>query len=165
MATPLGTGQFYAVLNRALNSRGQKKGAVSSAGFLLLAVEVFRYHAASWAFATGPVFAQPCGFLRFCAAGRTSWTISGISNPIFSSMISVKAISARPRFPVLLKNGLAPAFNCRTRRETKFIRTCGFSTFSDACLMRSAFMYYNLSWSEVSHFGRMPANTLYAKRQ
>src|SRR6185437_3312192 len=76
-----------------------------------------RGYAANLVFATNPVFTQPVGFLRLCAAGRTSSTISGISNPIFSSMISVRAMSAKPRFPVLLKNGLAPAFNCRTRRQ------------------------------------------------
>src|ERR1035437_4370547 len=72
--------------------------------------------------------------------------ISGISKPIVPSAISVKPMSAAPRFPTSLIRGRhtppLPEVNCRTRREIRLTRTCGLTTTARALLTRSAFIYF-----------------------
>ena len=82
-------------------------------------------------------------FLRFFATGRINSTTSGISKPIFSSMISSKAMSAAPKCPVSATNGRLilppPEVSWRTRRESRLTRTLGLPTFSSAFFVNSAF--------------------------
>jgi len=103
---------------------------------------------------------QPCGFRRFIPVGLVNSTISGRSKPIFSSIISSKAMSATRRFAVLAINGkliLPPlAFSCRTRLETRFTRTCGLRTFANACLTSSAFIY---RWRGIDGLKEMTCST------
>ncbi len=72
--------------------------------------------------------------------------IAGISKVILSSMISRRAMSARPRFSIFATSGLnlppKPEFNCRTRCESRLTRTLGLTTFSRAFLTRSPFISF-----------------------
>src|SRR5580693_9100998 len=88
-------------------------------------------------------------FLRFLGWGRTNSVISGISQPILSSMISRRAMSATPMPAGASTSGRLkpppPELSWRTRRETKLIRTFGLPTFSAAFLASSAFITKELN--------------------
>src|SRR5258707_1742733 len=93
-------------------------------------------------------------FLRFLGTGRVRATISGSSQPILSSRISRRAMSAAPRLPTLSIRGRLrpppPEFNWRTRRDTMFTRTFGLPTFSLALLQSSAFMVISINSNRVA---------------